>query len=408
MKKVFVFALGVALMTAGLALPPRPGLAMADAVKQVLALGEASLMLEEDGKVRIAHQADRPMIPASTMKVLTALAAVQRWGLAHRFHTDLLIADAWLWVDGGDPYLVSEEVDRLVAGLKGKGLTQVSGIGLDDGRFSPALRIDGRSATDNPYDAPVTALAINFNTLALTKAQGKVQSGEAQTPLTPLGREIAGRLGNGKHRVNLKDRDTALRYFGEVLAAKLAEAGIRVKEQYRIGPIPAGAKRLYRHENSRTLREILAPMLEYSNNFIANYLFVLLGGKDGQRGLDISQAQAAAKAWVDREFGWRGYHIEDGAGLSRANRLSARQLLAAVKAFAPYLDLLPAHEGLARAKTGTLTGVSTYAGFVRRGGRWEPFSLMINEAVAYNLRQEVAETLARAPDVSRYCQGAQC
>ena len=117
MKKVFVFALGMALMTAGLALPPRPGLAMADAVKQVLALGEASLMLEEDGRVRIAHQADRPMIPASTMKVLTALAAVQRWGLAHRFHTDLLTADAWLWVDGGDPYLVSEELDHLVAGL---------------------------------------------------------------------------------------------------------------------------------------------------------------------------------------------------------------------------------------------------------------------------------------------------
>jgi len=408
MMKAFVFALGVSLTAAGLALPPRPGLAATDAVSQVLALSDASLMLEEEGKPRIAHQPDRPMIPASTMKVLTALAAVQRWGLAHRFHTDLLTADGWLWVDGGDPYLVSEELDRLVAGLKGKGLTQVAGIGLDDGRFSPGLRIDGRSATDNPYDAPVTALAINFNTLALTKTQGKVQSGEAQTPLTPLGREIAGRLGTGKHRVNLKDRDTALRYFGEVLAAKLAAAGIKVKEQSRVGPAPTGAKLLYRHENSRPLREILVPMLEYSNNFIANYLFVLLGGKEGQRGLDMSQAQAAARAWVDREFGWRGYRIEDGAGLSRANRLSARQLLEVVKAFAPYQDLLPAHEGLARAKTGTLTGVSTYAGFVRRGGRWEPFSLMINEAVPYNLRQEVAETLARAPDVSRYCPGSSC
>ena len=125
----------------------------------------------------------------------------------------------------------------------------------------------------------------------------------------------------------------------------------------RFSPAPSGAKRLYRHENSRNLREILTSMLEYSNNFIANYLFVMLGGKEGQRGLDMAKGQQAARQWVDKEFRWRDYRIEDGAGLSRANRLSARQLLAVVKAFAPYRDLLPAHEGVARAKTGTLKGV---------------------------------------------------
>ncbi|TNF57420.1 MAG: peptidase S13, partial [Gammaproteobacteria bacterium] len=199
MIKTFTLVFSLTLVVTGLALPLRPGLAAkGDPVMEVLSLTEASLAFEQDAKLSIAHQADRPMIPASTMKVLTALAAIQRWGLDYRFATDTFIADGWLWVQGGDPFLVSEELDRLVTGIKGTGLREVKGIGLDDGLFSPTLRIDGRSASDNPYDAPVTALALNFNTLALTKEGGKLLSGEAQTPLTPLGRELGSRLGPGK------------------------------------------------------------------------------------------------------------------------------------------------------------------------------------------------------------------
>jgi D-alanyl-D-alanine carboxypeptidase/D-alanyl-D-alanine-endopeptidase (penicillin-binding protein 4) len=61
-----------------------------------------------------------------------------------------------------------------------------------------------------------------------------------------------------------------------------------------------------------------------------------------------------------------------------------------------------------RAKTGTLRGVSCYAGFVKRGGRWEPFSLLINQAVPYGFRLQVADGLASAPDLGRLCPGASC
>jgi D-alanyl-D-alanine carboxypeptidase/D-alanyl-D-alanine-endopeptidase (penicillin-binding protein 4) len=405
----FAYLVGV-MLGIGIAAAAPPASAGGNPVSQALALPKASLMLEEGGRTLIARRPDAPMVPASTMKILTALAAIQRWGLDHRFHTDFhRSADGWLWAKGwGDPYLVSEELDLIVRGLKQSGIRSVAGVGTDDSYFAPDVEISGRSSTDNPYDAPVTALAANFNTISVIKKGGTVTSAEPQTPITPLARQFGQRLGAGKQRINLSEREPAVRYFGELLAAKLSESGIEVGSGRRTGTMPAGAKRVYRHKNSRDLRAVLASMLEYSNNFIANDLFLLLGDRAGGRSVSMGQAQRAAAVWADKTFGWQGYHIEDGAGLSRGNRLSARQLLDAVKAFAPYRDLLPEHNGVVRAKTGTLKGVSCYAGFVRRDGRWEPFSLLINQPVDYNLRLRVADALARSPDLGRLCPGASC
>jgi D-alanyl-D-alanine carboxypeptidase/D-alanyl-D-alanine-endopeptidase (penicillin-binding protein 4) len=391
---------------AGAAATAAPG----DALGKVLALPRASLLVEESGTTPIAHQADQPMVPASTMKLLTALAAIEHWGLPHRFHTDFLrAADGSLWVRGyGDPFLVSEELEQIAAALRARGVERVPGIGVDDGYFAEGVEIDGRSATDNPYDAPVSAVGANFNTVSVRVTGQGVGSAEAQTPLTPLARELASGLPRGEHRINLKERPLARRYFGEVLAAKLAEAGVSVGGRHRSGAVPAGAELLYRHQNSRSLREVIAAMLEYSNNFIANQVFLLLAD-DGRGGpVTVGAAQQRMHAWADQRFGWGNYRVEDGAGLSRGNRLSARQLLDVVKALAAYRDLLPAQNGVIRAKTGTLTGVSCYAGFVERRGAWVPFSLLINQPVAYNLRLEVAEALAGARDLASVCRGARC
>jgi D-alanyl-D-alanine carboxypeptidase/D-alanyl-D-alanine-endopeptidase (penicillin-binding protein 4) len=380
------------------------------AVAQVLRLPDASLVVEEGGRLVLAYQPDRPMVPASTMKLLTALAAIDRWGLDHRFHTDFFrSSDGWLWVKGyGDPYLVSEELDLIARALKARGLKAIPGIGTDDSFFSASDEIPGRSDTNNPYDAPVTALAANFNTVSLIRVGGTVRSGEPQTPLTALARQLGASAPAGKQRINLKDRALALRYFAELLEAKLRGVGISVSGTMRDGSVPSGARLLYRHENTRSLRDILASMLKYSNNFIANDLFLDLADRRHGQPIRVQQAQRRAAAWVKRRFGWHGYRVEDGAGLSRGNRLTARQLLALVNAFTPYRHLLPEHDGMVLAKTGTLTGVSCYAGFFQRNGRWEPFSLMINQPVAYNFRLEVATDLAASPDIADLCRRGPC
>jgi D-alanyl-D-alanine carboxypeptidase/D-alanyl-D-alanine-endopeptidase (penicillin-binding protein 4) len=344
------------------------------------------------------------------MKILTALAAIERWGLDHRFHTDFYFTDDdRLWVKGyGDPYLVSEELERIAKALKARGIVRVAGIATDDSYFDPGVEIDGRSSSANPYDAPMTAVAANFNTVNVVNRGGRVRSAEAQTPLTPLALRVGQRLGSGEHRVSLERREKAVRYFGELLRAKLEQAGIEVGGGPRNGRVPAGAKRVYRHRNSRDLRFVLAAMLEYSSNFIANDLFLKLADRGDGRPLGTFGAQQAMADWVERTFGWESYRIDDGAGLSRGNRLSARQLLEAVNAFAPYMDLLPKRSKRVRAKTGTLRGVSCYAGFVKRGGRWEPFSLLINQQVPYNFRLQVADALVRKADLVGLCPGGRC
>ncbi|NEX22999.1 peptidase S13 [Thiorhodococcus mannitoliphagus] len=377
----------------------RPALAGADPVAQVKGLGKASLLLKDGGSDLIAYQAEVPRVPASTMKLLTAFAALETWGPSYRFETEFFQdRSGWLWVKGyADPYLVSEELDRIVRALKKAGIRQVAGIGLDDSFFSPEVEIAGRSSSDNPYDAPVTALAANFNTINLVRSGASVRSAETQTELTPTARRFGLAGSNGKQRVNLRERPIALRYFGELLAAKLKGAGIAVSDEQKNAPVPANARLVYRHANSRTLSEMLSPMLKYSNNFIANALFLRLAQPDGRGRVSMTAAQKAMTSFARRRFGWRDFRIDDGAGLSRANRLTARQLVELVEAFSPYRELLAAQDGdpRVRAKTGTLRGVSCYAGFVKRNGRWAPFALLINQPVEYNLRRRVASSLAR-------------
>ena len=373
--------------------------ALGDALTQVQGLAKAGLLVQEGGQAVVSHNPDLPLAPASTMKVLTALAAITTWGRDYHFETEFYQdGQGTLWVKGrADPYLVSEELDRVCQGLKSAGVTRVTGIGLDDSYFDQDVEIAGRSATDNPYDAPVTALAANFNTVNVVHSGGSVASAEPQTPLTDTARRFGQQGGAGTQRVNLKQRPIAVGYFGELLAAKLAANGIQLSGGQHLGSIPNGAKLVYRHKNSKSLADMLVPTLKYSNNFVANSLFLRMADPQGKGRVSVAAAQQAMTEFARKKFHWTDFKIEDGAGLSRGNRLSARQLVEVMQSFAPNRDLMPTQEGnpSIRAQTGTLTGVSCYAGYVRRGTAWEPFALMINQPVDAGLRRRVAADLVR-------------
>lgn len=368
-----------------------------DALNSLNNLQHSSLLvIDRNNNLLRAKNPDQSFIPASTVKLLTALIALDNWGSAYRFSTNFYIDTTTniLWVEGlGDPYLVSEELDIIAERLHGIGVRALQGVGVDAHYFDGNIYFDGHSNTDNPYDAAVSALAVNFNTVNIRVAGGRVRSAETQTPLTPLAKTIGTELSDGVHRVNLGQSQRGPQYFAEVFAAKLNELGIDVGTSVIHGSLPLNSKFLFKHFNSRNLEQVVAAMLEYSNNFIANQLYLLLGAKNYGVPVSVEKSQSVYADYIKTKFQWKKYTVVEGAGLSKNNRLNARQLVDVLQAFDEYRHLMPRQNKHIRAKTGTLKNVSTYAGYIKRNQEWLPFALMINQPVNYFFRERVAEEL---------------
>lgn len=343
-----------------------------------------------------SKEPERMLIPASTVKLLTALRALEQWGRGHRFETKILInkkANSLTIKGLGDPFLVSEEIDLIVKRIKEFGIRELNGIYADVTYFGNEVDIQGRGNSNNPYDATVSALAANFNTIQAKVTDTGVIAGERQTPITPIARLLAHDLPKGEYRINLGKTERSPEYFIELLVAKLVTAGVDVQPAVEKQSSDSELELLFSHYNSRSLDKVISAMLKYSNNFIANQLFLMLGAEKDQPPANLVKSQQALADFVQEHFDWSHYVLLDGAGLSRKNRLSARQLVDVIKKFAEYRDLMPIQNQQIRAKSGTLRGVSTYAGYLQKGEEWLPFALLINQPVQYRFRDRLAEEL---------------
>lgn len=365
-------------------------------LQRLQTMQSASLLVEDNHNHALQNlRANQPMIPASTLKLLTALMALETWGAEHRFHTDFFLDNnKYLWIKGyGDPMLISEEIDLIVTALKNKGLKKINDIGIDNSFFSDNIIIDGQSQTNNPYDATLSALAANFNTVYVERKNHSTQSAEPQTPLTPLAKKLSINLKPGKHRINLGRQTDGAQYFAEVLREKLIQQDIVVSGQIVKAELPEQTTCFYRHYNSRPLPEVIKGMLEYSNNFIANQLFLMMGAEKFGGSGDMNKSRRAMNQFIQLNFNWQDYRIVEGAGLSRNNRLSAQQLVDVLKKLTSYADLLPAQNNNIRAKTGTLQNISSYAGYIQTARQLKTFALIINQPVEPNFRFRLAESL---------------
>ena len=373
-----------------------------NALSQLLRMPQASLLLDSnDPGSRISYQSDEQRVPASTLKILTSWLAIQQWGLDYHFHTDFYLDKQHnLWIKGyGDPGLVSEEIDAIAKALAASGLKRITNIYSDESYFQPLVSVDGQSTSNNPYDAPLAPLAANFNTIYVQVNKQDARSAEPQTPLTETARQLAARMKPGRHRINIGNSRLSGQYFAEVLRAKLRTQGLQVGNVIGSATVPPGLPLHYRHRNSSTLEAVLKSMLRYSTNFTANQLFLMLGAEKYGAPASMEKSRRAAMEKITSVFNWPGFAIYEGAGLSRGNRISASQMIELLHEFQPWKNLLYSDIQGIQAKTGTLNGISSYAGYLDKGSQIAPSHLFIEQNVSFDFRKRVARVLQNHPDI---------
>jgi len=349
------------------------------------------------------------LVPASNMKLVTATAALFRWGPDHRFKTELYLPAAYatqpyaigvvrgdIYLKGyGDPslsmpafqkkrlHITTSSVVSFVDHLKALGVTEIRGrvIG-DDTWFDGKRTVSTWKAGLKDYCGPLSALSVNEGLLD--------------------GERVA---------------DPA-RYAARRLRDALKAAGIKVTGKARRGVVPAGAH-LSVTVVSAKLKTLLKPLCKDSDNFFAEMLVKGLG-KDFRSagttaaGLRVSRATLRALGLSDETF-----RLADGSGLSYKNRLSAAGIAKLLRVMTRRADYLffwrsltiagrdgtlrermrdTAAEANFRGKTGHLNIASNLAGYVTSaaGRRVVVVMLMNGDALDWTRANRAQDRIAVA------------
>jgi D-alanyl-D-alanine carboxypeptidase/D-alanyl-D-alanine-endopeptidase (penicillin-binding protein 4) len=411
-------------------------------------LNAVSIEVREVGKHGpfIAINAQRAMNPASTMKLVTTYAALDMLGPAYTWKTEA-------WLDGelkdgvlkgdlilkgyGDPKFTIEQFWLWLSELRARGLRDIQGDLILDRSFYNLPSHDPSEFDNDPvraYNVGPDALLINFNTLRLRY----IPNGNGLTVVTepPLdGLMLDNRLAPRDSKVNCDNWDDLFqvqplgdsvvlqgdyalecgereqnlsvmphtRYVGALFGAIWKELGGSIKGRERDGLVSANATPFSTHR-SEPLSGIIRDINKYSNNVMARQLFLTLGSAindpDEQHAvkelgsMNIERSILTTQMWLMRNgLRFPELVLENGAGLSRKERISAAHmaallqhasnhpLSAELQASLPILGVdgsvrkrlkkSPAASH-AHLKTGTLTGVKTIAGFIRSksGKEW--------------------------------------
>ena len=341
---------------------------------------DSVLLTDPRGRILVSRHAGRLRTPASTLKILTALVALHYLGANYHFVTECY-QDSYhnLKIRGqGDP-LFTSDVMPAFAGQIADGVRQYHDLILDDTAFEHPLTIPGVTRTSEPYDAPNGALCANFNTVSFKKdPAGHYVSAESQTPLLPFVAHRIQATGADAGRIvfSHSQHDSTL-YAGHLLNWFLSRQGVTSSGQIQMGVVQPGDRLLCRFTSPYSLSEVLSRLLEFSNNYIANQLFITAGIRAFGPPGTMDKGIRAVQTYIHRELKATDIQIVEGSGISKDNRISAADMDQLLVKFYPYRGVMR-RQGNESFKTGTLDGVRTRVGYIDGNGGVYRFVVMVN------------------------------
>ena len=434
MKKIlalfFLWAISPASFAASLPGPVLDALAQAH-----IPLGSVGVVVQEERASipLLSVNANVAMNPASTMKLLTTLSALETLGPAYRWKTEAyldgklengVLQGNLVFKGYGDPKFTVEQFWLWLHELRQRGLREIRGDIVLDHSFFASMSHDSAEFDNDPtraYNVGPSALLLNFNALHLHLIpDGKATIALLEPDLANY--TVSNRIvtsaklpchGADAYSARLDGHSIVLEgaipegcgetddyfsllphddYFFAVFGALWQELGGTLQGKVREGSAPVGQASFATHV-SPELSEVVRDINKFSNNIMARQLFLTMGAVDGQPA-DIAHSIAFVQQWLlKQELQFPELVMENGAGLSRKARISARHLAdvlqratrglysAELQASLPILGLDGTVKkrfkdgvlaGHAHLKTGTLEGVKSIAGYVhaQSGKQW--------------------------------------
>ncbi|MGD8740976.1 MAG: D-alanyl-D-alanine carboxypeptidase, partial [Desulfobacterales bacterium] len=382
--KPFILILLLAVLLGLLAFPVGLQAQELAELKRFIGKNDSILVTDANGQAVLEKNADKKRMPASILKIFTSLVALHYLGDDYRFPTEFYLDDqSNLKIKGyGDPLLISEVISKIsqVLAVLLKSSQPLNDLVLDDSYFQQPLTIPGITSSAQPYDAPNGSLCVNFNTVSFKLTSQGYVSAEPQTPLLPfvIKKIKASGLKQGRIVFSHSQNEIVL-YAGKLFQYFFEKQGMHFKGKVKLGRINDNSDRLiFRYDSSSSLAQIVVKLLEHSNNFTTNQLLIATGAKiigpPGTLAKGVTIASDYAKEILNDE----DITIVEGSGISRDNRISAVQMNQVLQEFLPYHHLMR-RQGREFYKTGTLYGVSTRAGYIKRSnGEFYRYVIMFN------------------------------
>nr|WP_260420091.1 D-alanyl-D-alanine carboxypeptidase/D-alanyl-D-alanine-endopeptidase [Acidovorax soli] len=395
---------------------------------------------------RLAHRAQVPMNPASVMKLVTTYAALDQLGPAYTWNTPVYVQGSVqdgslrgnVYIQGqGDPKLVMERLWLLLRRLQAQGIQVIVGdIVLDRTAFDVPEQDPGSFDNEplRPYNASPDALLVNYKSQVMTfvpDAAAGLARIQYDPPMAGVQRQASVALaapgaecGDWRGALKAELSDPARIAFQGVypsscgervwpmapadprgFAARAVEGmwrelGGKLTGSVRDGKVPAGLKPAF-VATSPALAEVVRDVNKYSNNVMAQQVFLTLALGNKGAAATFEGAREALRRWWQLRFGDADQPVADnGAGLSRDARITAQGLARMLQSAwaSPVMPELVSSlpiagvdgtlrrsqaRGAAHLKTGSLRDVMAVAGYVHgASGRRYVLVAMVNHANA--------------------------